>query len=60
MSPADLKSLLDIHTPSTAADHDDQWVDIDDFLQGGQPLDISHHGGEFEALHELRGQIYTK
>ena len=36
---------------------DSDWEMLDDILHGDAALGISHEGGEFEALNELRGNV---
>ena len=47
--------VMDLREPPSLDNSD--WEMLDDMLHGDEALDISHEGGEFEALTELRGKM---
>jgi hypothetical protein len=47
--------VMDLREPPSPDDSD--WEMLDDVLHGDEALDISHEGGEFEALTKLRGKM---
>jgi hypothetical protein len=48
MTPEQQQSVMDLRDPPTADDSD--WEMLDDILHGDAPLEISHEGGELDAL----------
>jgi len=59
LSPDELKSIEILRDEPT--DEDDDWEMADGpfahILEGRQPLNISHEGGEFEALEDLHSSM---
>lgn len=51
LSPDELASAQALSDPPAGEDAD--WEMADDVLNGTQPLNLSHEGGEFEAISEL-------
>ena len=53
MTPEQCQMVVDLRDPPSP--HDDDWEMLDDILYGDEALDISHVGGELEALTERHG-----
>jgi hypothetical protein len=59
MTPEQRDMIMDLRDPPTAEDND--WEMLDDILAGDATLQISHEGGEFDALnkfHERMSKMY--
>lgn len=59
LSPSELATIRALH--ETPSQDDSDWEMTDevfiDVLNGNQPLNISHEGGEFGALEDLARQV---
>ncbi|KII92209.1 hypothetical protein PLICRDRAFT_102616 [Plicaturopsis crispa FD-325 SS-3] len=56
-----LEALRDIPIANDDGSHTFEDVNIEDILDGSEPLNISHAGGEFEALtQELNSELWKK
>lgn len=55
MTPEQRDMIMDLRDPPTAEDND--WEMLDNILAGDATLQISHEGGEFDALNEFRERM---
>lgn len=58
MTPAERQKLIDLR--DGPMDHDGDWEMVEDVLHGSEPLDISHVGGEFEIVTDLRDGLWAR
>ena len=62
LSPSELTTIQTLHDPPSQDDSDWEMMDdvLTDVLDGNQPINISHKGGEFEALADIEWRMRTE
>jgi|SRR5882762_6219418 hypothetical protein len=58
MTPAEQKAFQEMRELHVEGDSDD-WIMLDDILDGSVPLDMSHEGGEFDGFGEEFRKSYV-
>jgi hypothetical protein len=53
MTPSQRRAFEELRELPTADDDPDQWITLDNVMDGEQQLSVSHAGGELSALTDM-------